>query len=368
MIGCVERGVLLPEYVLLIINPGSTSTKVALYQGVRCYRQQNLSHAAEELALYPDIATQYPFRLQKVEGFLAVALAELGEGAELDAVVGMGGLLRPLQGGTYAVNETMLRDLQTGVQGQHASNLGGLLAAGLANRYGVGAYIVDPVAVDEFEDVARLSGHPLIVRRSLSHALNIKAVARRVCREQQQSLALSHFVVAHLGGGISVAALRGGRIIDVNNANEMGPFSPERTGSLPAGDLARLCFSGKFTAAAMKKQIAGQGGMVAYLDTNDAREAYRRADLGDSFAELIMSAMAYQIGKEIGSMSAVLQGKVDAIILTGGLANSQRLVREIAQYIEYIAPLRLCPGEDEMLALAEGACRVLDREEEAKIY
>jgi len=368
MMDCVERGVLLPPYLLLIINPGSTSTKVALYQGEKCYRQQNLTHAAEELALYPEIAAQYPFRLQKIEDFLSAALAELGGKAKLAAVVGMGGLLRPLPGGTYAVNEAMILDLQTGVQGQHASNLGGLLAAGLANRYGVGAYIVDPVAVDEFEDVARLSGHPLIVRRCLSHALNIKAVARRVCQEQQQSLAQSRFVVAHLGGGISVAALRNGSIIDVNNANEMGPFSPERTGSLPAGDLARLCFSGKFTAAEMKKQIAGQGGMVAYLDTNDAREAYRRADLGDAFAQLIISAMAYQIGKEIGSMSAVLQGKVDAVILTGGLANSQRLVQEIAQYVEFIAPLRVCPGEDEMLALAEGVCRVLDGQEEAKIY
>ncbi|MBS3889318.1 MAG: butyrate kinase [Firmicutes bacterium] len=356
------------KYVLLIINPGSTSTKVALYEGSECYRQENLSHSAEDLALYPEVVAQYPFRLQKVEEFLASVLADLGGEARLDAVAGIGGLLRPLQGGTYVVNEALILDLQQGVQGQHASNLGGLLAAGIASRFGVGAYIVDPVAVDEFEDVSRLSGHPLIVRRSLSHALNIKAVARRVCHEHGQSLALCNFVVAHLGGGISVAALRGGRIIDVNNANEMGPFSPERTGSLPAGDLARLCFSGKFTAAEMKKQIAGQGGMVAYLATNDVREAYRRADQGDAFAKLVISAMTYQIGKEIGSMAAALQGRVDAVILTGGLANSQRFVQEIAQYVDFIAPLRVCPGEDEMLALAEGVCRVLDGDEEANIY
>jgi len=356
------------DYVLLIINPGSTSTKVALYVGTKCFKMQNIAHKSEELSRYTSVVDQYPFRLAAVDSFRADALVALGDGREIDAVVGIGGLLRPLPGGTYAVNDALIEDLRNGVQGQHASNLGGLLAQGMAEELGVRAYVVDPVSVDEFTDLARISGHPLLTRRSLSHALNIKAVARRVCCELGLPFADSRLIVAHLGGGISVAPLRGGRIIDVNNANEMGPFSPERTGSLPVGDLVSLCFSGRYSMGEMKKFVAGQGGLVAYLGTNDAREAYRRADEGDNEARLVLQAMAYQVGKEIGAMSTVLQGKVDAIVLTGGLANSKPLVKDISQYVEFIAPMVLWPGEDEMLALAEGVCRVLSGEESAKQY
>lgn len=356
------------NHSLLVINPGSTSTKVALFTGTTSIKQENLSHSASELAQFPTIPDQYQFRLAAVEMFLKSNLPQLGANSRLDAVVGRGGLLRPLKGGTYSINDLMLSDLRKGVQGQHASNLGGLLARGIAEQYGIPSFIVDPVAVDEFEDVARISGHPLITRRSLGHALNIKAVARRVSEDIGVSFEATKLIMVHLGGGISVVPLRDGKILDVNNANEMGPFSPERTGSLPCGDLVSLCFSGEYTEREMLKLISGQGGMVAYLGTNDAREAYRRADEGDNKAKTIMQAMAFQIAKEIGAMATVLMGVVDAIVLTGGLANSERLTRAIADYVEFIAPVKVYPGEDEMLALSEGACRVLSQEEEPQIY
>jgi len=354
------------EHLLLIINPGSTSTKVALFKGAQCLKMENIAHNSNELARYPNVVDQFPYRLAAVDAFISEALP--AHGGELRAVVSIGGLLRPLAGGTYEIDEALLMDLRNGVQGHHASNLGGLLAQGIAKEYGVRAFVVDPVSVDEFTELARISGHPLLTRKSLSHALNIKAVARRACREIGVRFNVSRLIVAHLGGGISIAPLLGGQIIDVNNANEMGPFSPERTGSLPVGDLVSLCFSGRYTFGEMKKLIAGQGGLVAYLGTNDAREAYYRADQGDGKAQLILQAMAYQVGKEIGAMSTVLLGKVDAIVLTGGLANSKNLVNDISQHVEFIARVLVIPGEDEMLALAEGACRVLSGEELAQKY
>ena len=350
-------------YNILALNPGSTSTKVALFGGAACLKQENLTHGAEELKAFPGVVDQYHFRLAAVKDFVA----SLGE-VEIDAVVGRGGLLHPLSSGTYTVNEQMMADLRQGVQGEHASNLGGLLAQGLASEYNVPSFIVDPVAVDEMDEVARISGHPAIVRRSLFHALNVKAVARRAAADLGKPLSELNLVMAHLGGGISIVPLCRGRAVDVNNANEMGPFSPERTGTLPVGDLAALCFSGKFDARELRRELTGRGGMVAYLGTNDAREAYARADAGDSEAALVMEAMAYQIGKEIGAMATVLAGKVDAIVLTGGLAHSGRLTQDIAQYVNFIAPVLVHPGEDEMLALAEGAHRVLAGEEEAREY
>lgn len=356
------------SHTLLVINPGSTSTKVGLFVGTTSFKQENLSHSAGDLAQFSSIVEQYHFRLESVQKFLYRNLPQLGANARLDAVVGRGGLLKPLSGGTYSVNDSMMEDLKRGVQGQHASNLGGMLARGIADPLNIPAYIVDPVAVDEFDDVARVSGHPAIVRRSLGHALNIKAVARRACTDLRLAFDSSNLLMVHLGGGISVAPLRNGKIVDVNNANEMGPFSPERTGGLPCGDLVALCFSGQYTEREILKLISGNGGMVAYLGTNDAREAYRRADEGDSKAELVMQTMAYQIAKEIGAVATVLKGKVDAIILTGGLANSRQLTSAISRYIDYIAPVKSYPGEDEMLALAEGACRVLSNEERPLIY
>ena len=290
------------NHSLLVINPGSTSTKVALFVGTTNVKQENLSHSASELAQFSTISEQYQFRLEAIQEFLKANLPQLGTNSRLDAVVGRGGLLKPLKGGTYSISDVMLTDLNIGVQGQHASNLGGILARGVAEQLDIPSFIVDPVAVDEFDDVARISGHPAITRRSLGHALNIKAVARRVSQDMGVSFESAKLIMVHLGGGISVAPLRDGKIVDVNNANEMGPFSPERTGSLPCGDLVSLCFSGVYTEREILKLISGQGGMVAYLGTNDAREAYRRADEGDNKAKTIMQSMAYQIAKEIGAM------------------------------------------------------------------
>ena len=351
-------------FKVLVINPGSTSTKVACYLGNTLEAEENLTHSAQSLALYAEILDQFALRLDAVRSFMENYEVAAG----LDAVVGRGGLLRPLAGGTYPVNAALVHDLRQGVQGHHASNLGGLLAKAIAEPLALPAFIVDPVAVDEFDPVARISGHPLIERRSLSHALSMKAVARRAARERGIPYAESRFVVAHLGGGISVGPMVGGRVIDVNNANEMGPFSPERTGGLPCGDLAALCFSGKYTVKEVKRQLNGQGGMLAYLGTSDAREAYRRADAGDTAAEMVMNAMAYQIAKEIGAMATVLSGKVDAVVLTGGLAHSDRMCNAILSYVGFIAPLIIYRGDDEMLALAEGACRVLAGEEEPRVY
>jgi len=350
---------------ILAINPGSTSTKVAIFEGTINKLQKNISHPADELKKFEKISDQFNYRKEIILEWLKENGIEL---SELRAVVGRGGLLRPMPGGTYLVTEKMMEDLKIGIQGEHASNLGGLIARGIADAAGVEAYIVDPVAVDEFEDIARISGMPEIERKSLSHALNIKAVAHRIAKKLEKPLSELNLIVAHLGGGISIAPLYKGRIIDVNNANEMGPFSPERTGGLPVGDVVTLCFSGKYTLQEIKKKISGQGGLVAYLGTNDAREVEKMIQAGDKKAELVFEAMAYQIAKEIGAMATVLKGKVDRVVLTGGLAHSKRLVDSIIRRVSFIAPIEIHPGEDEMQALAEGVLRVLNGEEVAKIY
>ncbi|KXG75081.1 Butyrate kinase 2 [Thermotalea metallivorans] len=349
----------------MVINPGSTSTKVAICKGEENVLQKNLSHSPEELEKFPKIADQYEYRrdiiLQwmKEEGYTT---------AQLKAVVGRGGLLKPMPSGTYMVTDAMIEDLKIGVQGEHASNLGGMIAKSIADQEGIHAYIVDPVAVDEFDDVARISGMPEIKRRSLLHALNIKAVAHRVAKEMNKDVNELNLVMAHLGGGISIVPLRKGKMVDANNANEMGPFSPERTGGLPVGDLAKMCFSGKYTLAEIKKKISGKGGLVAYLGTNDAREVEKMIASGDAKAKLIYDAMGYQIAKEIGAMATVLEGKVDAVVLTGGIAYSQMLTSYIKERVEFIAPVIIKPGEDEMIALNEGVNRVFSGQEKAKIY
>jgi len=287
---------------------------------------------------------------------------------DLSAVVGRGGLLRPMPGGTYKVTEAMLEDLKMGFQGEHASNLGGIIAYEIACKANIPAFIVDPVAVDEFEDIARISGLPELPRRSLVHALNIKAVTRRVCAKLNKEFTDSSFVVAHLGGGISIAPIINGRIVDVNNANEDGPFSPERAGGLPVGDVVRLAYSKRYTYKELKKKLVGEAGLVAYLGTNDGRVVDKEIDDGDEKAELVFRAMAYQIAKEIGAYSTVLKGKVDAIIITGGLAYNKRLIGWISERVKFIAPVELVPGEDELLALYEGAKRVISGEEVAKTY
>lgn len=352
------------EYVLAI-NPGSTSTKVALFKGTENVLQKNLTHSAEELADFQRITDQYEYRRDMIVGWME---AEGYHPDQLSAVVGRGGLLKPMPSGTYTVTEGMMADLRIGVQGEHASNLGGLIAHSIAGLTGVPSYIVDPVAVDEFEDVARISGMPEIKRRSLLHALNVRAIAFNVAKEMGRPMESLNLVVAHLGGGISVVPLKKGKMVDANNANEMGPFSPERTGGLPVGDLAKLCYSGQYTFDEIKQKMRGKGGLVAYLGTNDAREVLKRIEAGDDQARLIFEAMGYQIAKEIGAMATVLKGEIDAVVLTGGVAYSKYLTDYIIERVGFIAPVIIKPGEDEMWALNEGVLRVQLGHEPAKIY
>ncbi|MGI6357320.1 MAG: butyrate kinase [Bacillota bacterium] len=352
---------------LLAINPGSTSTKLGIFEDHTMVQEQVLRHSNQDLAGYERLIDQFPFRKQAV----LAALAEAGIQAEdLDAVVGRGGLLKPIPGGTYTINEAMLRDLRGAVYGEHASNLGALLAAEVARPVGIPAFIVDPVVVDELQPLARLTGLPQINQRSIFHALNQKAVARRVAADLGREYEALHLIVVHLGGGISVGAHRQGRVVDVNNALDGdGPFSPERSGGLPAADLVRLCFSGQYDEPAMRKLLVGQGGMVAYLGTNDGREVVRRIKAGDQQAELVYQALAYQVSKEIGRAAAVLRGQVDAIVITGGLAyDEEHLVRWIKERVSFIAQILVHPGEDELSALADGALRVLNGLESAKVY
>ncbi len=357
---------------VLVINPGSTSTKVALFEDERPVVADSIRHLAEEIAPFPRIADQYPFRLETVRRWLAEQAIAL---EAVDAVVGRGGLLRPIPSGTYVVDECMLADLRAPKEREHASNLGAILAHDLAGRVGVPAFIVDPVCVDEFAPVARISGLPEIERRSLSHALNLKATARRAARDLGRTYDQLSLVVVHLGGGISVTAHDRGRMVDVNQALDgTGPFSPERSGGLPVGDVVRICYAVppyaglQLTYDQMFRKIAGQGGLVAHLGTNSAVEVERRIAEGDAHARLIYEAMAYQIAKEIGAMATVLAGEVDAIVITGGLAHSDMLVDWVEQRVAWIAPVMRYPGEDEMLALAQGALRVLQGKETARPY
>ncbi|MDZ7373753.1 MAG: butyrate kinase [candidate division KSB1 bacterium] len=351
---------------ILVINPGSTSTRVALFEDEVCVHTERLAHDAEELEKAGSLWGQFELRKAVVLGFLAQNGIDL---ASLDAVVGRGGLLKPLPGGTYLVNEAMIEDARKGLQGEHVSNLGCALAKAIADEAGCPAYVVDPVSVDEFEPLARYSGHPRIERRALSHSLSIHAVARRAAQQLGLRYELAHFVVAHLGGGISVAPVRGGRIIDVNDASSDGPFSPERTGGLPLQPFITLCYSGEFREDEMRRFVMGKGGLVAYLGTNNAVEVERRIlQDGDLRAREVYEAMAYQIAKEIGAMATVLKGQVDAIVLTGGLASSDMLCTWIAERVSFIARVLRYPGEFEMEAMAEGALRVLRGEEQALSY
>jgi butyrate kinase len=355
------------EYYQLCINPGSTSTKISVFKNEELFIDESLAHSTAELLPFPRIGDQYSFRRQVITKFLAARGFDI---KRLSAVVGRGGLLKPIPSGTYRVTDAMVRDLKEAKRGEHASNLGGLLARELADMLGIPAFIVDPVVVDELEPVARISGHPEIARRSIFHALNQKAVAKRYAAAQGKDYREINAIVAHLGGGISVGAHRRGKVIDVNNALDgEGPFSPERSGGLPSGDLARLCFSGKYSHDDIKKMITGQGGLVAYLGTNDGREAIRRMEAGDSFAGLVFRALAYQVAKEIGAMAAVLSGQVDVIILTGGLAyDNTYLVPWIKEAVSFIGRVEVMPGEGEMTALCAGGLRVLRGEEIAKDY
>ena len=351
--------------MILVLNPGSTSTKLAVFEGDSCVYEGVVRHSELELGRFERIWDQYEYRKAAILEFLGDKGIALHSFA---AVVGRGGLLRPTVSGTYGVNAEMIADAREGVQGEHASNLGAVLAYGIAWDYGMQAFIVDPPCVDELEPVARYSGIPEIGRNSLVHALNVKATARAVAADLGKRVSELDLVVAHLGGGISVCALRKGRMVDVSNALFDGPFTPERAGSLPTAGLVRMCFSGEFTEAEIMKKLVGQGGFVAYLGTNSAEEVEARIEAGDRDAALVADAMVYQIAKEIGAMAVVLGGALDGIVLTGGLAKSDLFTRKVSEKVDFLGKVIVEPGEDELEALALGCLRVLRNEERAKTY
>ena len=354
------------DYTILVINPGSTSSKVALFSNEQLLFDKKIEHNSEELSVFPRIIDQYQFRLKIILNFLREKGISL---STLDAVVGRGGLLHSIPSGTYRVNEKMLEDLRRGVMGEHASNLGGLLAQGIAADLSIPAYIVDPVVVDEMKSVARISGIPEIPRISIFHALNQKAVARKAALDLGKDYEKVNFIIAHLGGGISVGVHCKGKVIDVNNALDgEGPFTPERSGGVPVGALVELCLSGKFSKDEIMKKIKGKGGLVAYLNTNDVREVIRRIKKGDKKAKLILEAMAYQAAKEIGAGATVLKGQIDAIILTGGIAFNNEFVNIVKDRVSFLSLVMVYPGEEEMLALCKGALRILKGEEVDKAY
>jgi butyrate kinase len=351
---------------ILVINPGSTSTKISLFKDNKEIFSKILSHKIEELARFNKASDQDLYRMEIIVRILREKNVALDK---IKVVVGRGGLLKPIEGGTYQVNDEMVADLKKGVLGDHPSNCGGLIAYAISKALECEAFIVDPVVVDELEPEARISGMPLIKRKSIFHALNQKAVAREIAAKLKKSYFDSNFIVAHLGGGITVGAHRNGKVIDVNNGLDGdGPFSPERSGSVPIGDLIKACFSGEYTLNEMKKLVKGHGGMVAYLGTHDLKTVEKRAANGNQKAKLIYEAMAYQVSKEIGAMATVLRGEIDAIIFTGGAAKSKGLIHRIIDRIKFIAPIHIVEGEQEMLALALGALRVMNKEEKSKIY
>jgi len=352
--------------LILVINPGSTSTKIALFEDDRQRFSQSIDHSEKDLLPFHQISDQHGFRKDHIEATLRENAVSL---QSIDAVVGRGGLLHPIPSGAYLVNTRMVEDLGNAAWGEHASNLGGLIAYDIAKEMGIPAFIVDPVVVDEMEPVARFSGIPEIERRSIFHALNQKAMARKAADDLGKAYTEVNLIVVHMGGGISVGAHQKGRVVDVNNAlNGEGPFTPERAGGLPAAQLVDLCFSGQYTKDALKKHLVGRGGMVAYLGTNDMRKVESQVHNGDEKVTLLYRAMAYQVAKEIGIYATVLKGSVDAIVLTGGLACDKGFIEWITGYVQWIARVMVYPGEEEMAALALGALRVLRGKEKAKIY
>lgn len=354
------------SYNILIINPGSTSTKIGVYEDEKEILEETIRHTNEEIKRYATIFDQFGFRKELI---LKVLKEKNFDIETLNAVVGRGGMLKPVEGGTYAVNDAMVEDLKVGVQGPHASNLGGILARSIGDELGVPSFIVDPVVTDELSDVARFSGTPDIPRRSKFHALNQKAVAKRYGKESGKGYENLNLVVVHMGGGVSVGAHKNGKVVDVNNALDGdGPFSPERAGSVPAGDLIKMCFSGKYTENEVYSKVVGKGGFVGYLNTNDVKGTIDKMGEGDKECTAIYNAFLYQIVKEIGAMAGILEGKVDQIVVTGGIAYSDVLIPDLIEKVKWIAPVTVYPGEDELLALAQGAIRVLSGEEEAKVY
>ena len=354
------------SYKSLIINPGSTSTKIGVFEDETLLFEETLRHSTEEIAQYASIVDQKDFRKNVIVDVLKEKNFDI---KEINVIVGRGGMLKPIPGGTYRITDTLLEDLRIGKQGQHASNLGGILAREIGDELGVPAFIVDPVVVDELQPVARYSGVPELPRVSIFHALNQKAVAKRYAKESCAKYEDLNLIVVHLGGGVSVGAHKNGKIIDVFNALDGdGAFSPERAGGVPVGALVKMCFSGEYTEKEVYKKLVGNGGFNAYLGTNDARTVIENATSGDEKCKNILDAFHYQIAKDIGSMACVLEGKVDKIILTGGIAYNPVTCNAIKQMCGWIADFIIYPGEDELLALAQGALRVLNGEEAACEY
>jgi len=348
---------------ILAINPGSTSTKIAIFLDEKKIIGQNISHSTEELAPFAKIIDQHKFREKVILDFLKENKFDI---LQLAAVVGRGGLLTPMASGTYLVNDEMIDFLKNNKM-EHASNLGALLASDIARIIPVDAFIVDPVVVDEMAAIAKITGLPEIRRISIFHALNQKAAAREASKKLGKPYEKCRLIVAHLGGGISIGAHAEGQVIDVNNAlNGDGPFAPERAGALPSWSLVELALSGKYDAATLKKKITGKGGIVAHLNINDMRKVEELVMAGDPKAIEIFEAMAYNVAKEIGALAAVLEGRIDAIVLTGGIAFDEHFIHLVRRRVEFLAPLIILPGEDEMTALTQGALRVLTGEETAK--
>jgi len=353
--------------LVLAINPGSTSTKFGVYSDDSIIFNETIRHSVEEISGYDRISEQFAFRKTLIMKALEKRKIPVGQ---IEAIIGRGGLLKPIESGIYEVNDLMKKDLAAGERGEHASNLGGLIASDIAlDIPGSRAFIVDPVVVDEFQDVARLSGHPLLERKSIFHALNQKAVARTYAESVNAEYEELNLIVAHMGGGISVGAHLKGRVVDVNNAlNGDGPFSPERAGSLPAGQLVQLCFSGDYSEQDIMKMLTGNGGMVAYLGTNSFLDICKKAESGDEKARLVSEASAYQIAKDIAAAAAVLRGRVDAIILTGGMAYEESHVEYIKNMVSFIAEVVVYPGEDELKALAYSGLLALENKIQIKEY
>lgn len=337
---------------IIAVNPGSTTTKLAVFKDGKSVKSLSIEHDKAELDSMGQIKNQLKYRIDAVEAALAGEAVSLNR---ISAVVGRGGLLKPMEGGVWEVDDRMVEDALEHPVSPHASNLGCAIALHLARKADVPAYIVDPVSTDEYEPEARVSGLPQIPRISLLHALSARSSARRAAGELGLKLEDARFVIAHMGGGTTICALRDGRLIDANNSNDEGPFTPERTGTMPSGATVDLCYSGRYTKAEIKDMFLRKAGLFAYEGTSDAREIDRRIDTGDAKALEVMQAMAYQIAKEIGAYAAVLSFRLDAVILTGGLAKWPRLVDEIVRRVKFLGPIMLYPGENEMQALGDGA-------------
>ncbi len=350
----------------LIINPGSTSTKIGVFEDETLLFEETLRHSTEEIAQYASIVDQKDFRKDIILNLMKEKDFDM---KSLNVIVGRGGMLKPIPGGTYAVTDDLLNDLKIGKQGQHASNLGGILAREIGDSIGVPSYIVDPVVVDELMPMARYSGVPELPRTSIFHALNQKAIAKRYAKEKGVAYDSLNLIVVHMGGGVSVGAHEKGKVIDVFNALDGdGAFSPERAGAVPSGALIKMCFSGEYTEKEVYKKIVGNGGFNAYLNTNDMREVNKIVEEGNKEAEVIREAFILQVAKDIGSMACVLSGKVDQILITGGIAYNKYVTDRLTERAGFIAPVTVYPGEDELLALAQGALRVINGEEKAMEY